>query len=307
MLYGQANEEVYDQVSPPGPNYKLSELIWPFHPLVYAGVGLDLDTRAGLFASLDVEQGFPGKVGSMTDSDYLDGDGVKTNFSQSDSYIERFLDLGLLVGYDFIRSGPLTFGIFGAFEYQDFKFSARDGYTQYPSYGQQYYTDSTGAYYPGTYPAWSPSETETPIYGTLGLYEQVYILGSLGLKASYSICPGLSAGASFALSPLLYCYTEDDHELRQLSIYGKFSSGLELDPKIFAEYSLKPGATLRLDLSYRWTTGLIGSGTYLNQSATNTSSEGNYYAGPDSAEIYPSGAGASISMLDASLSFRLDI
>lgn len=307
FLYGQADEEVYDQNAPPGPDYKLSELIWPFHGMAYMSEGLDLSTRLGLFASLSVREGFPGVVGTMTDSDFLNGDGTKTHYSQSDSYAERYLGLDVSLGYDVFRSGPFALGIFGRFEYEDFKFSARDGYTQYPSSGEIYSTDSSGNLVLGTYTPWSASETETPLYGTIGLYEQAYIFGAFGFKASYALSRAWEFGASISLAPLVFGYSQDDHLLRVFSIYGKYSSGLEYEPKLFAQYNLRPGAALRLDLSYAGTSALVGNGTYINEGYTSTDSTGGYYAGPDSASELVNGAGASISMFQACLSFRLDI
>jgi outer membrane protease len=302
ILYGSSRELVYNQHL--SANYKNSELIWPLEPLFYAGAGLALQTGSGIFASLDLRQGFAGKNGAMTDSDFLNGDGVRTHFSQSDGYVERALLLDLKLGYDFRLASPIKLRAYAGFSYMDFKWSARDGYYQYPDSGSDYYYDGSG-FHPGTYTPWSASETKTPIYGTGILYEQAYLLGSLGLGASYSLLPGLVASASFSFSPLAFCYTEDNHELRLVDFYSKLSGGLMLEPGLGLEYSLRPGASLRLDLAWLWLGNLKGDIIQVDQGTTSTSSGGNYFAGPDSASLGKNDSGAALSMLDASLMFKL--
>jgi outer membrane protease len=303
MLYGMANEFVYNQdVSA---DYKNSELDWPFAPLAYAGATLSLDTKIGIVASLSLRQGLSGKTGTMTDSDFLNGDGVKTHLSESDCYTERALLLDLNAGYELPISGAWRLKAFVGLSYMDFKWSARDGYYQYPGYGSAYTDNGPGSIVPGTLQAWSATETKTPIYGTGILYEQAYVLGLLGLGASYSLGRSFTLGASFSLAPLAYCYTEDNHELRTIDFYSRLSGGVMLEPALSARYLLKQGASLRFDLAYRQVGKLKGDITQVNEGTSSTSSVGNYYAGPDSASTGTGDSGSFISMLDASLSFAL--
>jgi outer membrane protease len=303
VFFGQAVEDIYNQFL--SKDYKNSELVWPFTPLYYSGAGLSLVTRMGFFADLDVRQGFAGKTGSMTDSDFLNGDAVRTHFSQSDSYTERALLLDLKAGYDFPMRGPLGLGFFGGLSYMDFKWSARDGYYQYPTSGSDYYWDSSGVFHAGTHPAWSVNGTKTPLYGTGILYEQAYVIGSLGFKASYRLLGTLSLGAYCAVSPLAYCYTEDNHEFRLVDFYSRLAGGFMIEPGLNLEYRIKPGASLELALDYRQVTNLKGDITQVDQGTTATSSGGNFYAGPVSSTTSPGGSGASMWMVDASLLFRL--
>jgi outer membrane protease len=304
MLYGQANEYVYNQdVSA---DYKDSELDWPFEPLFYVGAGLALDSKLGIFATLDLRQGLSGKTGTMTDSDYLNGDGVKTNLSESDCYTERALLLDLKLGYNLpYFSDPFKLGAYLGFSYMDLKWSARDGYYQYPSYGSGYQDYGPGNISLGNYEPWSAGETKTPLYGTGILYEQAYLLALFGVQASYKLGDAFTLGAACSIAPIAYCYTEDNHELRTIDFYSKLSSGLMLEPSVSLKYALKPGAALRLDVAYRQVTSLKGDITQVNQGTTSTSSLGNYYAGPDSANTGNGDSGAFISMLDASLGFAL--
>jgi outer membrane protease len=304
LLYGQANEYVYNQYV--STDYKNSELVWPFEPLFYTGAGLTLNTKFGLFAALDLRQGLSGKTGTMIDSDFMNGDGVRTHLSESDCYTERAILLDLKVGYDLPLSGKaLKVGLYGGFSYMDFKWSARDGYYQYPTSGDQYSWDSSGNFVDGTYTPWSSSETKTPIYGTGILYEAAYLYGLLGVQASYKLGNAFTLGAACSIAPIVSCYTGDDHELREIDFYSKLSGGFMIEPCLSVEYELKPGASLRLDVAYRTTSGLKGDITSVNEGTTYTSSNYDYFAGPDSASTGTGDSGASISMLDASLSFKL--
>ncbi|MGA2975191.1 MAG: omptin family outer membrane protease [Spirochaetia bacterium] len=307
LLVGEGFEYVYDQgVST---NYKVSELDWPFQPLFYTGAALSLSSRMGIFASLDLKQGLSGKTGTMSDSDFLNGDGVKTNLSESDCYSERDILLDLKLGYDLPLHLPFILGVYAGFSYMDFKWSARDGYYQYPTSGDPYTIDpATGTLTSyGTYTQWSADETKTPLYGTGILYEQAYVIGSLGLRASYRLLDALIVGASFSFSPLAYCSTEDNHELRLVDFYSTLSGGFVIEPGLSLEYTIKPGASLKLSVDYRQLFNLMGDITQVEEGTTSTASDNNYFAGPDSASTSTNGSGAALWMLDASLLFRLEL
>jgi outer membrane protease len=303
LLYGSASEFVYNQDV--AANYKNSELFWPFQPLYYSGATLSLESNLGLFANLEVKQGFSGKTGTMSDSDFLNGDGVRTHLSESDSYTERALLLDLTLGYDIPLLPKLSIGAYGGFSYMDFKWSARDGYYQYPAGGAQYYFGASGQLVSGSYAPWSESETKTPLYGTGILYEQAYLVGLAGLRASFQLLDALSLKASLSLSPLAWCYTEDNHEDRSVDFYAALSGGLMIEPSLALVYAIRPGASLELRAAYRSLYHLVGDITQINQGATSISSTGGYYAGPDSASTSAKGAGAAVSMFDLGLGFRL--
>lgn len=292
LLCGQAEEYVYDQSYLA--NYKVSELDWPFAPLFYVGEGIDLSTKIGLFASLDVKEGLPGKTGDMTDSDYLNGDGNRTLFSESDCYSERLIIVDAKAGYNLPLDSLFKVGAYIGFSYMDFKLSARDGYSQYPDQNSD-----------GSYPAWTSDLTKTPIYGTGILYETAYLSGLIGLRASYPVAQKLSVGGFFSFSPMVYCYTTDNHELREINFYSTLENGFSVEPGLSITYTLKPGASLSLSASYKTVWNLKGDITSVNQGSTSTSSYYNYYAGPDSSSTGTNDSGAAISMLDASLSFTM--
>jgi outer membrane protease len=303
LYYGSASEFIYNQAV--SNNYKNSELFWPVQPLLYAGAGLSLAAQNGMNASLYLRQGFSGKTGTMTDSDFLRGDGLKTHYSESDGYTERAIIIDLSLGYDWPISRTASAGIYAGFSYMDFKWSARDGYYQYPASGSDYYFDSSGAFHPGTYAPWSAGETKTPIYGTGILYEQVHAIGLLGIKGSIGLSEALTLGASFSFAPLAYCLTEDNHEMRSVDFFSTVSGGFMVEPRLALSYALFRGASLELSAGYRLVSKLLGDITQVNGGVSSTSSQGNYFAGPDSASTASNASGASFSMFDAGLRFRL--
>ncbi len=304
IIYGEAFEYVYNQAV--SANYKNSELDWTLQPLFYTEESLSLATAIGIEAHVDVKQGIPGNAGTMTDSDFLNGNGVRTHYSQSESYAERALLLDATVGYDLPIGETVVVVPYLGFSYMDFKWSARDGYYQYPTSGYEYSFSTTGALVYGTLNPWSASETETPLYGAGILYEQTYLIGSAGVRASLRL-DRLTVGASFAFSPLTYCYDMDNHLLRQITFTSTLTGGMTIEPALSLQYAFTQRASLTLSVDYRQIFNLLGDATEVNQGTTATGSDGNYYAGPDSASTFTKGSGAAVWMLDASLLFRLEL
>jgi len=294
-FYGQAQEYVYDQSI--SKNYKNSQLDWPFEPMIFTGAELSLDFQHGIFASLEVRQGFSGKAGTMTDSDFLNGNGVLTLFSQSDSYAERANFLDLKAGWDFMKDGSLTVGAFGAFSYMDLKWTARDGYLQYPP----------GSYNYGSYPTWSSSFTQEPLYGIGIIYETAYLGGAVGVRSRYTMKGGFVFVASLAFTPLLYCFTEDDHVLRQIAFFSTLSGGLMIEPRVSVEYSPVPRAKIKLDIGYRYAWNLIGDIIEVSTGTSDFSGNFPYVAGPDSTTTGTNDSGASLWALDAGISLSISL
>ncbi|HUI70988.1 MAG TPA: omptin family outer membrane protease, partial [Spirochaetia bacterium] len=93
VLLGGAKEFVYDG------SYMLSELDWPILPAVYAGLKMDVGDTSGFLARAELKVGIPLPAGIMTDSDFLNLDGVKTHYSQSDGDIESIILASAQVGW----------------------------------------------------------------------------------------------------------------------------------------------------------------------------------------------------------------
>jgi len=280
FLTGGANEFVYDS------GYKMSELDWASRPLAYWGLAVNLDSPSGFYARLALKAGFSGKTGYMTDSDWQNWDGVKTNFSSSDSYTDQAFMLNFSTGYDFQVSDSLTLGPFFELGYLNFEWSARNGYEQYPP--EMYpSTDSSGN---NLYAPYTPISANTPIVYVTGIgivYQQSCFYPGLGVHAVFRPADRWRFSASFAISPAASMTTTDNHVARSLVFSSSMSGGLVLEPRVTAEYQLSRAVKLGLELTYLSIQNLTGD-------LTQTDGNGTSYTDP-------SGSGASFEALEAGI------
>jgi outer membrane protease len=269
FIYGLAREIVYSTYSGNLP-YTESELDWDIKPLFSVQAVLELRTSVGFSASLEVRIGVPGQTGSTGDSDWLDyeinGTSVKTNYSQSDCYTERAILLDTQAGWEFPLADWVTIEPFLAFNFMDFKWSARDGYLQYPP---GWFTGSP----PQPYPA-SSGQPQVPISGTNIIYEQIYFIPAVGLSAKLSFGKSLGGSIAFQVSPFVFCNDVDNHLEQVQSVsknyFDSMSGGLLLEPKISLVWQVLAKARLSLDVSYRHIAGLIGNTSIVNTGVGST-------------------------------------
>ena len=203
VLFGGATELIFNS------GYKTSELDWASVPIAYWGLEASLNLPSGLYAHLELKSGFSGQTGYMTDSDWLNWDGVKTNFSEADSYTDQAFRLDLEAGYDFGVTEGLWIGPFFELGYLNFEWSARDGYLQYPA--EVYPTNSTGPYTPI-----SPNTPTVNVYGIGIVYQQATIYPSIGLRVVFKPLDMLRLMASFAFSPAASMTETDNHVARSI-------------------------------------------------------------------------------------------
>jgi outer membrane protease len=240
VLLGTSRELVFDGA------YKVSELDWAMKPLVITGSELRGTWESGLRASLEVRAGVPGDTGRITDKDFLNYDGVVTHFSEHDCYTEGALLLDARIGWQFALGERFALEPFAAFSLMRFKWTARDGYLQYPP-------ESSPPYTP-----WNSSITRIPVFGTGIVYEQTWYIPMAGLRATYRYGDGIEVALSLGFSPYLWMTHLDNHELRLLDFSSTLSGGLLLDPSLEVSWRLTPQARVAVDLSYRAIWGLVG-------------------------------------------------
>jgi len=291
-MLGWAKEFVYSS------GYTESELDWPLLPAFSAGLTVTLGDKAGFLGSVALEAGIPMRVGTMTDSDYLNGDGVKTHFSESDGVLESALLVNVQAGWGFqfevwgAQTG--SFEPFLGFEFIRMEWTAQNGYLQYPPETSPPYTP------------WSPSTPQTPVYGTGIVYTQNYAIPTAGLKLSLPIVKALTVAASFTFSPYLWCWDKDSHLLRQLDFYSSMHSGILLEPQLQATYAITDKASVTLDVLYRHISSLIGDTYIVGTGAVGYSTIGELAPGQQSI-TYTNSAGASFDVVDISLGFSVGL
>jgi outer membrane protease len=289
VFVGGATEVVLDQ------GYKVSELDWPLLPVITSGLTLDLTTRVGFRAILALQKGFPGFDGSMTDSDYLNGDGVTTHFSQSDSYSEGMTILDARLGWSFrVATGGGREGEifpFLSFQYLQLKWSAHDGYLQYPSEQSPPYTP------------WSASETKVPVYGTGIIYEQDYYIPAIGLTGTIPLSSSVKLTLSFTFSPYLWCNDIDDHVFRLIDFYTYMRGGFLLQPQASMSFRLAPRIGFTVDALYRHISQLTGDSYAVGQGAVGYTQSGLL----PGTQTLPVTNGGGVSLDAGTLTFTLDL
>jgi len=230
----------------------ISELLWPFQPVLYVGTALELRSRFGLFVLLDARSAFPGRSGAMENSDYLNyelGDLRRTHYSRQDCYTERAVTLDVQAGWSFHLARQLHLEPFLAFGLMQYKWTARDGYFQYPT--------QTGP----PYDSWDPAWAKVPISGTSIIYQQTYLFPAAGLALETTLGERFEARLSFSVSPLVFCRGLDNHVQRtavDTDYYDSLRFGLLLEPAASLGLSLNQRARLSLEASYRRISGLLG-------------------------------------------------
>ena len=148
---GQVNEYVFLKES----NYdcdKLSELNWEIKNEFYSGLKLNGGYK-NVFLEAGFTAGFPMECGTMKDSDWLNnnsasvtktsGHDYKTHYSESDNYIDYDISASLKTGYSFklpeLKKISTKISPFFEFEYQLFKFTAKNGTAWYGNETDGYY------------------------------------------------------------------------------------------------------------------------------------------------------------------------
>lgn len=89
----------------------------------------------GIFLSVDMFSVFPlsTKSGVMSDYDYLlDNPDALSNYSEHDLYTDKHFNLSFRIGYTFVL-GQFTLSPTAGFSYYTRKWSAVNGYLQYPT------------------------------------------------------------------------------------------------------------------------------------------------------------------------------
>jgi outer membrane protease len=289
MMYGVARELVYSVYK--SESGLLSELDWDLRPLAYAKAALTVNAGRGFVASVDVRLGIPAKTGLMTDSDWknypYNGSTAKTHYSQNDCFSERAILLDSQIGWQFPLAGWITLRPFVGFDFMEFKWSARDGYYEYPPEGKPPYTP------------WYSGENHLPMSGVSIVYQQTWFIPAAGVEAKLRFGNDLSASVAFAFSPVLFCNDLDDHIFARYAFYDYSWGGFMLEPKVSLDWEVTPRTRLSLAVSFRHIEGLVGT-TYVVETGAP--------ATPDLvADKRKNGAGASFDALDASLSFTLTL
>lgn len=256
---GQVNEYVFLKES----NYdcdKLSELNWEIKNEFYSGLKLNGGYK-NVFLEAGFTAGFPLECGTMKDSDWLNNNssevtktsGYKTSYSESDNYIDYDISASLKTGYSFklpeLKKISTKISPFFEFEYQLFKFTAKNG--------TAWYGNGTDGYYA----AWNDEENRSIKYfsGDVISYKRQNFIFWLGGSIAFNLPKDFSVGAGFKFSPFVYSESIDCHHLRGLYFLDIVSDFCSLFNYNFnTEYKIDSKKSICLNADYLYMKTLRG-------------------------------------------------
>lgn len=258
---GQVNEYVFLKES----NYdcdKLSELNWEIKNEFYSGLKLNGGYK-NVFLEAGFTAGFPLECGTMKDSDWLNNNSsevtetsrhdYKTNYSESDNYIDYDISANLKTGYSFnlpeLKKISTKISPFFEFEYQLFKFTAKNGTAWYGSKTDGYYA------------AWNDEKNRSIKYfsGDVISYKRQNFIFWLGGSIAFNLPKDFSVGAGFKFSPFVYSESIDCHHLRGLYFLDIVSDFCSLFNYNFnTEYKIDSKKSICLNADYLYMKTLRG-------------------------------------------------
>jgi len=204
VFYGGMNEYVFEK----GKDHELSRLEWEEHFVPY----IDLRTEFefwNFFTCVSLLTSIPVKSGVMRDYDYMlkDSDAL-SNFSQHDALFDKHLEIYPEIGWGF-DIGILYLGASVGFLYRDRKWTAADGYAQYPPRGEP----------------WVVTVPKEQLTGAVITYEEILQAPVLALYADISLNKQFKLGFVGNWYPYLDISTTDTHILRKTQFIDKMKGG----------------------------------------------------------------------------------
>jgi outer membrane protease len=119
------------------------------------------------------------------------------------------------------------------------------------NYHQMYFRwEGMNGYYQYGDP-WDPSLPKTPLSGPVINYTQNWVIVTPGIGFEIFAGP-FDFVLSCAISPLVFCFDEDLHRMRDKQFRGILSLGLFIEPSLDISFSFNKRIALGLSLSYRY-------------------------------------------------------
>jgi outer membrane protease len=229
--------------------------------------------------------------GIMEDRDWLaPGQDYLTNFSSHANYTGNMIMMDAGAGVSFPLFSLFLVKPYLGFSYQYFKWTARDGYIQYPKGPDGTYLDNA---------PWNESLEKDPFYGPVASYAQNWFVFAPGLSLGLSLFRYLFLEFHFSLGPVLSCITMDDHFNARHENQDYLSGGIFMEPGGKIVFSPNKKIEIALFAAYRFVSGSRGS-SYTRF----TGVEGAYrVSGTFTENGYEGGAG--FSFLDGGISLKI--
>ncbi|MDR1566694.1 MAG: omptin family outer membrane protease [Treponema sp.] len=297
IFWGKAKEILYKY---PDAGTPVSQLLWDFKPLVYAGTDLEFGPRdpfakSGVSAGGSLKFGFPFVSGVMEDRDWAADDGdYLTNYSRHDALSNGAFMVDLSAGFSWAILSTVTVRVYGELSYHRFSWTSEGGYIQYPK-------DSSGNYLYDQ--PWTPDLPTDPVYGTGITYTQNWLMFSPGFSLGLKLSRRFSAGCFIAWTPFIYAVCIDDH-LLALSKGERYTrgedylkGGISTKAGLKISFAPKEGLEFSLSAGFRNVSGPRGDSYNMNMGVDT--------GGSFSLSTYEGGAG--LLVLDTALSAKIQL
>ena len=197
------NEYVYEN------DNNISLLKWelPAIPLVSILAEIEFNN---FFITTEYESAIPIKLGKMKDFDYLTViPNVVSHYSEHDIYLDKDFSLNEIFGYKIRIKKRFQMIPFVGFSYQNKKYTAQNGYLQYPLISGE---------------PWSGEEKKTVLSGIVISYEQAILFPFSGIKLLITLNEFIEIGINGVYYPYINICSIDSHFLRMIQFYDKMNS-----------------------------------------------------------------------------------
>jgi outer membrane protease len=203
MFFGGMTEYVYEE----GRAHELSRLEWEENFVPYVAIAGDFSFR-NFFVDVGVITAIPVRSGFMKDYDFmLPGSDAASHFSRHDALFDKHLEISPKIGYTF-DFGDWRLSPQVGFLYRNRKWSAVDGYVQYPRSGP-----------------WTEDAPKQDMAGVVISYEELIWFPTVTLSGSYTIKKRYDIGLTATYYPYLHVDTVDSHMLRSTRFHDTMKGG----------------------------------------------------------------------------------
>jgi outer membrane protease len=246
LLMGRSEEIVYRNGSTKD---KMSQLLWYFKPMVYAGLDLHYNSQVpqrkwNIFADGIFKFGFPGETGQMEDRDWGSEQYVNalTHYSVHDNKTERAILIDTNIGVSFTIFKTYLIKAFVSYGFMNFSWVGSRGSILYPD-DHRYITSS----------------------GAVISYEQTWNIISPGVSFYGAFNRYFDIEVSFKLSPFIWLSATDHHFARSLVYVDDCNGGFYFEPNLLFSFKANNFITLGLSFSYKNISGTRGDDEYAYQ------------------------------------------
>jgi outer membrane protease len=196
------------------------------------------------FFEINLLNAIPAQGGIMEDYDFIIPDTMEpSQYSKHDGYLDKHFDLSGELGYSLYLGNWILEPALG-FLYRNRKWTASDGYLQYPISGP-----------------WTGDEPKQELSGTVISYEQAVWFPMVSLEAEYIIKKIFGLRFTSKYYPYIWAETIDHHFLRDTRFYDTLEGGIGAKAGLVLRYypRMDRNITINLGIDYERIFNLTGN------------------------------------------------